>query len=251
VRSYERHQLKENRFAATTAETLTWASDHRKKIVKIAIAAGLALIVIAGIWWYLRHREEQASAALATALETYNSPVRTEGAQIPEQIKSFATEKERAQASVNAFRPIAEQYSHSRSGQLARYFLGLSEQDMGNNAEAEKQLKAASDGGNGDVAAMAKFALASLYRSMNRPADGIKVYKELADKPTVTVPKTTSQLELAEVYAANQQQQEAAKLYEQIAKENPQSLAGQLAASKRQQLPGVAPAAPATPPSAK
>jgi tetratricopeptide (TPR) repeat protein len=152
------------------------------------------------------------------------------------QVLSYGSEQEKAKAAVDAFRPVADKYGSSRSGQMARYFLGLSEQDLGNAAEAEKQLKDAAGSRNDEVSSMAKFALASVYLNANRPADAIKLYKELADKPTVTIPKTTSQFELAAVYESSQQQQEAAKLYEQIAKDNPQSFAGQLATSKRQQL---------------
>jgi hypothetical protein len=75
-----------------------------------------------------------------------------------------------------------------------------------------------------------------LYRNTNRTTDAINTYKDLAEHPSVSVPKTTAQLELASLYDSTQQKQEAAKLYEQIAKDNPESVAGQLATSKRQQL---------------
>jgi len=236
VRSSERHQLKQDRFAATTAETITWASDHRRKIINIAAIAGIALIAVAGVFWFLRHREQQASAALANALETYNAPVRPEGMPENPQVKSFTSDQERAKAAVEVFKPVVGKYSSSRSGQMARYFLGLSLQDLGNNAEAEKELKEAAGSRNSDVASMSKFALASLYRNTNRTTDAINTYKDLAEHPSVSVPKTTAQLELASLYDSTQQKQEAAKLYEQIAKDNPESVAGQLATSKRQQL---------------
>jgi tetratricopeptide (TPR) repeat protein len=246
VRSYERHQLKQDRFAATTAETLTWASEHRRKIVNTAIIAGIAVLLIGGIFWYLRYRESQAKAALASAMDTYNTPVRPAGTPADSHMKSFASEQERAKAAVDAFRPVADKYPHSRSGQMARYFLGLSEQDLGNNAEAEKQLKEAADSRNDDVSSLSKFALASLYRSTQRPADAIKIYKELADHPTDVVPKNSVQLELADLYENTQQTQEANKLYDQIAKGDPRSLAAQIAASKRPQQQ-QAPAAAQTP----
>ena len=33
MRSYTRHQLKENAFAETTAETISWAVEHRSKLI--------------------------------------------------------------------------------------------------------------------------------------------------------------------------------------------------------------------------
>jgi hypothetical protein len=53
--------------------------------------------------------------------------------------------------------------------------------------------------------------------------------------PTSTVPKVNSQLQLAELYAPKQPN-EARSIYQQIAKDNPQSAAGQLATEKVQEL---------------
>jgi hypothetical protein len=51
----------------------------------------------------------------------------------------------------------------------------------------------------------------------------------LIDHPTLSVPKTTAQLGLADLYQATQPT-EASKLYEQIAKDDAKGPAGQIAA---------------------
>ena len=41
MRSYTRHQLKENAFAETTAETISWAVEHRSKLIAAAIVVAI------------------------------------------------------------------------------------------------------------------------------------------------------------------------------------------------------------------
>jgi lipopolysaccharide biosynthesis regulator YciM len=137
----------------------------------------------------------------------------------------------RAQAAQKAFKNVADSYSMGKPGKVARYMEGVSAMQAGDNNLAEQELKASSDSGDKEVAAMAKMALASLYRSSNRQSDAARIYKDLADHPTETVSKAAAQLEMAEMYEATDPQQ-AANLYQQIAKENPQTAAAQIASSK-------------------
>jgi hypothetical protein len=49
VRSYTRHQLKENAFAETTAETITWAVEHRSKLIAAATVVAIVAAAALGI----------------------------------------------------------------------------------------------------------------------------------------------------------------------------------------------------------
>jgi lipopolysaccharide biosynthesis regulator YciM len=89
---------------------------------------------------------------------------------------------------------------------------------------------------NADLSSLAKMALASIYRSSNRSQDAINIYKQLMQSPTSTVGKTAVEVQLAETYQDGGNTAEAKKQYEQIQKENPQSDAGQFAASKLQEM---------------
>src|SRR5437016_5556928 len=149
---------------------------------------------------------------------------------------SFASTEERATAAHKQFQEIVSKYPHTRSGEIARYFLGLTSLQLGDYAAAGRELKSIADSHNEDFASLAKFALASVYRNTNRNKDAIELYKKLADKPTRTVGKVTAQLELAETYQASQQPLEAKRIYEQIQKENPSSDAAQVASAKLQEL---------------
>jgi TolA-binding protein len=90
-------------------------------------------------------------------------------------------------------------------------------------------LQEASGSSNADLAALGKFALASVYRGENKDAQAVDLYKQLIDKPTIVVSKATAQLELAAFYEAQKKPDEAKRIYDQVEKENPTTDAASLA----------------------
>jgi TolA-binding protein len=112
---------------------------------------------------------------------------------------------------------------------MARYFVGLTAAQLGDNPAAEQNLQEAAGSSNSDLASLGKFALASLYASEKKDSQAIDLYKQLIDKPTGVVSKVTSQLELASFYEAHQKPEDAKNLYQQIQKENPSTEAASLA----------------------
>jgi len=240
VRAETRHQLKQDAFSRTTMEvagkTMDWSLEHRSRLIVI----GILVLAVAGGgvggWYYLDQKDQQASAALQGAVRTLDTPLRPAGTPPQPDFPSFASAKERATEARKQFQAVADQYSHTRSGEIAHYFVGLTSEDLGDNATAERELKAIAASRGADLSSLANFALAGLYRSENRNKDAIEIYKKLAAKPTTVVAKTTAQLEMAETYQADQQPLEAKREYEQIQKENPGTEAATTAAQKLSQL---------------
>jgi predicted negative regulator of RcsB-dependent stress response len=232
---YTRHELKQDKFAETAAGAMHWTSEHRSKLINGTIALVVFLLLVGGGWWYMNHREQQASEGLGHAMMVYNAPVRPANVPADPQVPSYASFAERSKAAKAEFAKIADQYGSTRSGQYAKYFSALLDSDLGNTAAAEQGLKSVADSRNEEIASLAKYALATVYRGSNREADAIKLLKELSDHPTVSVPKTTAQFSLAEIYE-QKQPDEARKMYEQIAKDDPKGAAGELATNKRQAL---------------
>jgi predicted negative regulator of RcsB-dependent stress response len=228
--AYTRQQLKQDKFAETVAEQVSWAVEHQKKIVTVAIVAVIAVVVLAGGWLYYSQRDQAASAEIGAALRIYSAPLRPPNAP-KQEYTSFTSAKERAEAARKAFQQVEDKYPHTRAAEFARYFVGVTAFDMGDNAGAEKILSQVAGSRNENLAALGKFALASVYRAENKDADAIKLYQELAAHPTSTVPKSTAQLELASLYQ-HKQPEEAARLYTQIQKDDPNSPAAQEAATR-------------------
>jgi tetratricopeptide (TPR) repeat protein len=145
---------------------------------------------------------------------------------------SYASSAERAKAANADFTRVANKYSFTRNGRIARYFAGITLHDMGDNAAAEKQLQDVAGSRDKEVASLAKLALASIDQDAGKTQQAIDLYKSLIAKPTTSVGVTTAQFELANLYEANHQPLEARKLYEQMQKADPSGPVGQLAAQK-------------------
>jgi TolA-binding protein len=236
MRSAQRHQLKHDRFAEATKETVSWAVEHRKTLITAIVVAALALVLVLGGWGWLERQNRLASVQVGKAIRTYQTEIRPAGAAPQPNVPSFASAEERAKAAQAEFSAIAEKYGFTKNGRLASYFVGLTALELGDYAAAERRLKDVAERGDQDLQALAKFALASVYRSTGRQKEAIDIYRQLSEKPTPSVSKTTVQLELAALFEAIQQPDEARRIYEQIGKDAPAGIAAQIAQSRLQTL---------------
>ena len=231
MRAEVRHQLKQDRFATATAETVSWAVEHRKVLTTVGIIAGVIVAVVLAGYYYLQQQNQAASLAMASAFRTYDASIVPAGTPQQPGMTVFNSAQDRAKAARPLFQAVVEKYPHTRNAEIARYFVALTDLDLGNSAAAEKQLQDLAGAHNADLSSLAKFALANQYRNTGRDAQAIELYKQLADHPTNSVSKAQAQLALAEAYSAKQPD-EARKLYQQIQKDNPTSPAAEMAATR-------------------
>ncbi len=240
MRAEVRHQLKQDRFSRTTIDvaerTVHWSVDHKNKLIAGAVALVVVISAVLGIWYYLEQQDEKASVDFGKATQVMETPVRPAGMPAQPDYPSFASSTERATEARKQFQAIVSKYPHTRAADFSRYFLGVAAANLGDNAAAERELKTVAGYHNEDLSALAKLALASVYRNTNRTKEATDIYKQLIDKPTRTVSKMAAEVALAETYEADGKNADAKKLYEQIQKEAPQSQAAQLAAAKLQEL---------------
>jgi predicted negative regulator of RcsB-dependent stress response len=240
VRAETRHRLKEDKFSRATigaAEaTVHWSEEHKSRLIIGAVVVAVVLAATIGGWYYLNQQDQKASMLLNQAVRTMDTQLRPAGAPAEPDIPSFSSAKERTTAAHQQFQATVDQYPHTRTAEFARYFLGLTSSQLGDNAAAEVDLKAVASTHNEDLAALAKLALAAVYRDRNRTKDALDLYNQLIAKPTRSVGKAMAQMELADTYASTQQPADAKRVYEQIQKENPASEVAQLATQKLQQL---------------
>jgi tetratricopeptide (TPR) repeat protein len=240
VRAETRHQLKEDRFSKATFQaaekTIHWSQEHQSKLIAIVVAVLVVAAITIGGWFYISSQDEKASLDLAAAVRTMDTPLRPAGTPAQPGLPSYESVAERAAASRKQFQAIVDKYPQTHTGKMARYFVGVNAAQMGDNATAERNLQEAANTSDSQIAALGKFALASVYRSQNKNQQAIDLYKQLIDKPNVMVSKSTAQFELAEFYESQQKPDEAKKLYDQIQKENPATEAASLAQRKAAEL---------------
>jgi predicted negative regulator of RcsB-dependent stress response len=233
VPGYTRRQLKEDKFAETAQGAAEWATGHRMMVLVAVGAVLVVVLAVAGFFAWHTSQTEQANTQLAAAMRTYETPLTPAGTPQPagETGATFSTITDRSKAAQKQFSAIADNHSMVSAGKIARYMSGMALIEAGDKSGAEQELKKAADFSDKDVAAMAKMALASLYRDSNRTSDAVAIYKEVSDHPTATVSKSAAQLALASIYEKTDPHQ-AAQIYQQVQKDDPQSAAAQMAAQK-------------------
>jgi TolA-binding protein len=236
VRAQTRHQLKQDAFSrityGTAEKTAHWSVEHRNTLVGGIIAVVVIAAVVGGGWYYQGQQNEKASFDLTQASRTLEAQIRPAGTPAQPDVPSFTSAKERADAAKKQFQAIVDNYPHTHTAEVARYFLGVASASMGDDDAAEKSFKQVASSGGKELSSLANLALAGLYGDTSRMKDAVAIYQQLIQHPTTAVSKVTAQLQLAALYESSNQPADAKKLYEQIKKDNPTTEAGQLATQK-------------------
>ena len=217
-------------------KTATWSAEHKNALFIAAVVAAIVVAIALGSWYYMNQQDLKASVDFTQAVRTLDTPVRPANMPPQPDTPSFGSLKERADAAHKQFQAVVDKYPHTRSAKFAHYFLGLTSESLGDHSAAERELKDVASSRNKDLAALAKMALASVYRNTNRDKQAIDLYNQIMAKPTSTVSKVTAELELAATYQSANQPLRAKGIYEQIQKENPATEAAQMASAKLQEL---------------
>lgn len=235
VDTQTRHALKQDSFVTATTTGLEWLGENRNAVLRWSIAVVVLIgVVIASIIIYQK-RDAAANQLLGQALDIYQTPLAQPNQPGEPGQKTYASAAERARAAYPIFQQAADQYGWLRPGEMARYFAGVTQLDMGQQSQGEADLTQASKGHDSNLAALAKMALANLYAQTSRTSQAITLYQELIQHPTAAVPKSAAQLQLAQMYETTQPQ-EARRIYAEIKDQNKDNDAGQIATQKLQTL---------------
>ena len=234
-----RQALKQDKFVETTTHGLEWAGEHRKPVILwTSIVVAAVLVFVIGIVVY-NSRQEAASVAFGEAMQTYQTPLAQPDQPVPPGVKTFPTVAARAKAANEQFLAVADKYGMMPSGRNSLYFAGITYMDEGQTQSAEDTLKKVAGSWDSNLAALAKLALAQLYRSTARDSQAIDLYNQLSAKPTSTVPYGLAQLQLADLYQAQGNTQKAKDIYASLKDKDAKGPAGEIASQKLNPAPAM------------
>ena len=225
-----RHALKGDKFAQATADSFSWLSGHRSGVLRWVIGGVVAILFVIGALVFWSMRSTAADTALGAAMDTYNAPLAQPG--LPAGNGVYATAADRTKAANKQFAAVAQQYSWMSQGTKARYFEGITDAELGQNASAETELKAAAKSWDRNISNLAKLALAGLYHHTSRDAQAIDMYNQLIAKPSQTVSAEVAQLDLADLYADQGRQDQARALWARVKDQDKEGAAGAIATQK-------------------
>ncbi len=216
-RHISRKELKKDEIRETLAHGAEAVISHQKLAgVLIGTAVVLALAVL-GWGLYTERQSAKASGALDEAMKVYEARIRTAGEVSDAGEVSYLEEKNKYEDAAKKLMEVANKYSRTRPGQAARYYAALSQEHLGRYDEAQKNLTQL-ENSNEEFAALARFQLADVYDKTGKSEESLKLYRQLADHPTVMVPKPVVLFTLAD-HLSKKNPQEAVKLYNQIKKD--------------------------------
>jgi predicted negative regulator of RcsB-dependent stress response len=194
------------------------------------IAAVVVAALLLGVLVFRNLRSSAANSAFGAALDTYDAALAQPGA--PPEKGVYTTAADRSRAANKQFASVAEQYGWLPEGTKAHYFVGITDRELGQTADAEKELKIAARAWDSNLSNLAKLALAGVYEQSSRAAEAIDLYNELAAKPSETVSANVARLDLANLYASTGKQDQARALWAKVKDADKDGAAGSIAAQK-------------------
>jgi len=197
-------------------EDVSKSFEGKGKTILYAVAAAAVLLVLVGIFYmWNRSSEANAQTALGKAIETSQAVVTDSPMPAGSTIKTFKTEKDRAQAAVAEFQAVADKFGGA-VGEKAKYFAAVNKLSLDRAAAAAEleNLSKTSD----EVGKLSKFALAQVKTDDGKLDEAAALYQELAALDNPLVSKETINFELAKIYEKQGKKDDAVNLYFSIAK---------------------------------
>ncbi len=221
-----RHQLKEQDEITTSLQNVTEFIVTRQKEVIIGLVT-IAVLAIGFFSWryYSSRRNANAQLQLAQAVNIYNDLT----------IK----DKDRYEKTIAEAQKTYDQYRSLSAGKMGLYYIALSQEGLGDTAKATQTLQEVIQQGDASIKAVGQFALGAIYKRHGETQKAIDTYKQLYDSGGYS--KAAVAYELATLYEANNQLDQAKDFYQKLVNEFPDSPFRQNADDALKRL-GVTPA---------
>jgi predicted negative regulator of RcsB-dependent stress response len=215
-----RKDLKKDEIREKFVQGVESVASHQQALWLVVVVALVVGLAVFGWNSYARRQTAKASAALDDGMKIFLARIRAPGDPLDPTEVAYLDEKNKFTDANKKFLEVANQYGRTKPGQMARYYAALSEVQLKQYPDAEKNLSQIVSGGDESLASLAKFQMASVYLQENKGAQAVDLYKQLSDKPSVFVPKPMAMLALADYYRKTDPAQ-ATKLYNEVKQQFP------------------------------
>jgi predicted negative regulator of RcsB-dependent stress response len=230
-----RQELKTQDEITSSLKSFSELVETRKKEFLIGIAV-LIVIIVGIIGWraYAGRRDAAASVQLAAVITAFED-------------STIKPDKARYEKSAVEAQKTIETYGSTSAGLMARYYLAMSQERLGDEATAEKNLQDVVDRGDSSIKGIAQYALARIQAQHGGSEKAIENLKKLYDSGNY--PKSAVAFDLATLYENGGQKDQATQYYSKVILDSPDSRfrSDSEAALKRMGVPVPSPL-PKTPP---
>ena len=182
----------------------------------IGIAAAAVVIVGLGAFLgmrYLDARESEAQQQLSRGMQFFHAQVSSDEAEKTDKadaVPKFGSEKEKYEAAAKEFSAVASLKGYGKVSIIARYYLGLTQLQLGQDKDAIENLKAVSGNSrNRTLGFLAQKVLATHYLDSENYQEAERILQSLIKDPQCDLPKGDLSLKLARALVAQGKRDEA------------------------------------------
>ena len=194
--------------APTMEQTLNQSEAFFLKYKKAIITAVVALVVIiAGVFLYKTYvsgpREVEASTAIAKGQQLF-------------QASDYQKALNGDSASFKGFAKLADEYSSTKAGNLAKLYAGLCYAKLDKWEDAVKYLEDYDGADDQMISPAAEGALGNAYAHLNQLDKAVSHLKKAAEKADNNSLSPTFLIQAGEILESQGKKDEALKLYQEV-----------------------------------
>ncbi len=185
----------------------------------VGIAAVAVVLVAIGVYaglQYLDSRQGQAQEQLAKGMSFFHAAVAPDASEDPYAkgpAPVFRSDKAKYEAAAREFSSVVSRYGYSKLSVVARYYLGLSQLQLGQKKEAIQNLETVAGNSRGrTVGFLAKKVLAADYSDSGNYRGAREILEGMIRDPQCDLPKEDLNLDLSRVLVALGKRDEAIKV---------------------------------------
>jgi tetratricopeptide (TPR) repeat protein len=235
MKSKERHQLKQNDFAATALKVAGTLQENQSRTAGIALTVVVAILAIGGFFYWRGAQADRAGAMLAIASSTAQAPI-APPSSLPGATQApgtFTSEKARSEAALKAYQEVAAAYPSSKAAVTANYAAAGELLDLNRLVEAEALYNKVIAANSPLYTPMARLGIVRAKLEAQRYDEAAKLLTDLSGDRDGTLPVDGVLMQLAEAYAKAGKPQDARAAYKRVVDEFSESV---YAADARQRM---------------
>jgi TolA-binding protein len=237
MKSRQRHQLKQNDFAATVVRATEWMRENQRTFAATIVGAIVLIVGVGGFAMWRKHLNDRSGALFAEAMAVTESQI-APAPTVPGATQApgtFPTIVARQEAAVQAFQKVAATYPSSADGLAASYQAAGALFALGRFADAEKAYQdVINRAGNASLyGSVARLGLAETLASEGQYDRAIKEFTDLSAQRDGLLPVDGVLVQLARTYVKAGKMSDARATFKRVVDEFPNSL---YAAEARQQM---------------
>jgi tetratricopeptide (TPR) repeat protein len=225
----ERHRLKENELSHAFSEASSKIAERQRTFGLVGAVVLAVAIIGVGYWAWHTRTENRAQAMLGEALTVVQSPVEAPKPNADGKVQqlpgTYPTINARAEAALQKFMQVADDYPSSSAGLAARYYAAAALSMLGRPTEAVTRYQEVADraGSRNFYGRMAQLGVIEAHVQSKQYDQAIAKAEALANASDESLPRDAMLMELGRAYAAAGKKTEAKQTFDKVVKEFPES----------------------------